>query len=138
MTQSPVIVEERVTRWVGWVVFAGLVMLAGGVLNVMQGLVALLDAEFYAATTDLAIDMSYQVWGWLLLTFGALVAVAGYGVLSGRTWARAVAVVVMTVDALVNFAFAGGYPFWSAIAIVLDVIVIYALVVHGREARLIG
>jgi hypothetical protein len=143
MTRSPAVTEEpvaeeRPTRWIGWVVFAGLVMLAGGVLNVMQGLVALLDEEHYAATTDLAITMDYQVWGWLLVAFGALVAVAGYAVLSGRTWARVVAVVVLALDALVNFVFVAGYPFWSVIAIVLDVIVIHALVVHGREARIIG
>lgn len=137
VTEEPV-AEERLTRWVGWVVFAGLVMLAGGVLNIMQGLVALLDEEYYAATTDLAITMDYRVWGWLLLVFGVLVAVAGYGVLSGRTWARVVAVVVLTFDALLNFIFVAAYPFWSVIAIVLDVIVIYALVVHGREARIIG
>jgi hypothetical protein len=128
---------QRLTPWVGWIVFAGLVMVAGGVLNVIQGLVALLDEEYYAAQSDLAFDVSYQVWGWLLLVFGTLVAVAGYGVVSGRTWARLVAVVVMAFDALLNFVFAAGYPFWSALAITLDVIVIYALIVHGREARIL-
>jgi hypothetical protein len=124
---------ERLTPWVGWIVFAGLVMIAGGVLNMIQGLVALLDEGYYAARSDLLIDMSYQVWGWTLLLFGAFVAAAGYALLSGRMWARWVAVVLLAFDALLNFAFVAGYPFWSVIAIVLDVIVIYALVVHGRE-----
>ena len=124
---------ERLTPWVGWIVFAGLVMIAGGVLNMIQGLVALLDEDYYAARSDLMIDMSYQVWGWTLLLFGAFVAAAGYELLSGRMWARWVAVVLLAFDALLNFAFVAGYPFWSVIAITLDVIVIYALVVHGRE-----
>ena len=126
---------ERLTPWIGWIVFAGLVMIAGGVLNLIQGLVALLDEDYYAAQSDLMIDMSYQVWGWMLLLFGAFVAAAGYALLGGRMWARWVAVVLLAFDALLNFAFAAGYPFWSIIAIGLDVIVIYALVVHGREVR---
>jgi hypothetical protein len=126
---------ERITPWVGWIVFAALVMIAGGVLNLIQGLVALLDEDYYAPRSDLMIDMSYQVWGWTLLLFGAFVAAAGYELLSGRMWARWVAVVLLAFDALLNFAFAAGYPFWSIIAIGLDVIVIYALVVHGREVR---
>ena len=125
----------RLTPWVGWIVFAGLVMLAGGVLNVIQGLVALLDEDYYAAQSDLMLDVSYQVWGWLLLLFGAFVAAAGFELLSGRMWARWIAVVLLAFDALLNFAFAAGYPFWSVIAIALDVIVIYALTVHGREVR---
>jgi hypothetical protein len=128
---------EYLTKWVGWVVFAGLVMVAGGVLNVIQGLVALLDEEYYAAQSDLMIDMSYQVWGWVLLLFGAFIAAAGYELLSGRMWARWIAVVLLAADALINFAFAAGYPFWSVLAIALDVIVIYALIVHGREARVL-
>ncbi|GAA0928644.1 DUF7144 family membrane protein [Virgisporangium aurantiacum] len=123
----------RLTPWVGWIVFAGLVMIAGGVLNMIQGLVALLDEDYYAAQSDLMVDVSYQVWGWTLLLFGAFVAAAGYELLSGRMWARWVAVVLLAFDALLNFAFAASYPFWSVIAISLDVIVIYALVVHGRE-----
>jgi hypothetical protein len=131
MTRAPE--AERQTLWVGWVVFAGLVMFAGGVLNLMQGFVALLDESYYHARSDLLVDVSYQVWGWTMLVAGASVAAAGYALLGGRTWARWVAVVVMAFDALLNFVFVGGYPFWSILAIALDVIVIYALVVHGRE-----
>ena len=97
---------------------------------------ALIDEDYYHAQSDLPIVMDYQVWGWLMVVLGAVVAVAGHQVLSGRTWARYVAVLVMAFDALLNFAFVGGYPFWSILAIVLDVIVIYALIVHGRETRI--
>jgi hypothetical protein len=133
---TPTREAEPLTPWIGWVVFAGLVMLLGGVLNLIQGLVALIDEDYYHAQSDLLVTVDYQVWGATMVVFGALVAAAGHQVLSGRTWARWVAVLVMAFDALLNFAFAGGYPFWSILAIVLDVIVIYALIVHGREARI--
>jgi hypothetical protein len=34
-----------------------------------------------------------------------------------------------------NLAFLAAYPIWTMLIIALDVIVIYALIVHGRETR---
>jgi hypothetical protein len=39
------------------------------------------------------------------------------------------------LSVLGNIAFFTAYPLWSAIIIVLDVLVIYALAAHGRELR---
>ena len=36
-------------------------------------------------------------------------------------------------SALANLAFLGAFPVWSVMIIALDVIVIYAIVVHGGE-----
>jgi hypothetical protein len=49
-------------------------------------------------------------------------------------WARVLGIVIAVVSALVNIAFLSAYPLWSTIIIALDVLVIYALAVHGREA----
>ena len=38
-----------------------------------------------------------------------------------------------THGAIVNLSFIAAYPVWSALMIAVDVIVIYAVVVHGRE-----
>jgi hypothetical protein len=35
----------------------------------------------------------------------------------------------------VNLAFIAAYPVWSTIIILLDVVVIFAIVVHGRELK---
>jgi hypothetical protein len=35
----------------------------------------------------------------------------------------------------VNLAFIGAYPVWGVIVIALDVLVIYAIAVHGREMK---
>ncbi|HEX9354839.1 MAG TPA: hypothetical protein VF933_13615 [Streptosporangiaceae bacterium] len=37
------------------------------------------------------------------------------------------------ISAIVNLAFIAAYPVWGLIVIALDVLVIYALAVHGRE-----
>ena len=50
---------------------------------------------------------------------------------SGRF--RTIGVIMAVVSALLNFAFIAAYPFWSTIVIALDVFIIMALTVHGRD-----
>jgi hypothetical protein len=39
------------------------------------------------------------------------------------------------LSAIANFAWLPYYPVWSVIVITICVLVIYALIVHGRELR---
>lgn len=125
-----------VTGWVGWVMFAGVLMFTVGFFNIIEGLVALFKDDYYrVSASGLLVHVNYSAWGWALLAFGVVLALAGYGVMVGQTWARVVGVIAAVVNALVNIAFIAAYPVWIALTIALDVIVIYALIVHGREAK---
>jgi hypothetical protein len=53
----------------------------------------------------------------------------------GQMWARVVGIVVALLSAIVNIAFLAANPVWSTITITVDVLVIYALTVHGREVK---
>ena len=66
---------------------------------------------------------------------GVVIALAGWGLLSGRTWARVVAITLAGLSALANFLFIPYYPFWSITALVIDVFVIWAVAAHGQELR---
>jgi hypothetical protein len=124
------------TIWFGWVLFVGILLIGAGVINAIQGLVALLDDDFYRTpTSDLAIDVNYTVWGWALLILGTTLMAAGGGVALGYAWARVVGVVAAAINALVNLGFAGAYPAWTVLAVSFDVLAIYALVVHGGEGK---
>ena len=122
------------TAWIGWIVFAAIMMLFVGSFHVIQGLVALFNDEYYlVGKSGLAVQVDYTVWGWTHLIAGILVMCTGVGLLAGQRWARVVAVILVLVSMLLNFGFMAAYPFWSAIVIALDVVVIVALTVHGRE-----
>jgi hypothetical protein len=124
------------TGWVGLVVFGGIMMVLLGFFQGLQGLVAIFNDTYYLVTRDgLVLSFDYTVWGWIHLLFGIVALIAGFGVLAGMTWARVVGVIVAVLSALVNFVFFSAYPIWSTIIIVVDVLVIYALVAHGREVR---
>jgi hypothetical protein len=127
---------ETATGWVGWIVFAAVMMLTVGVLQAVQGLIALFRDEYYLVTRNgLVLTADYTVWGWIHLVLGILVALAGYALFSGRMWARAAGVGLALLSILANFTFMAAYPLWSITLIVVDIFVIYALVVHGRELR---
>ena len=124
------------TAWLGWVLFIGILLAGAGVINALQGLVALLDEDFYGtSTSDLAIGVNYAVWGWALLILGVALVAAGIGIVLGYPWARAVGVVVAVINALTNLAFVRAFPMWTVLAVAFDVLVIYALVIHGGEGK---
>jgi hypothetical protein len=128
--------DTGLTKWIGWVLFVGLVMIISGMISLIQGIVALVDDDFYLVKAEsLAIDLDYTTWGWLLIAFGVLLLGAGYAVMFGHTWARLVSMIIVFVHAMINLTFLAAYPIWSIIAIGLDLIAIYALAVHGGEGR---
>jgi hypothetical protein len=69
------------------------------------------------------------------LALGLIAVVTSIGVLAGRMWARVTGIVLAVISAVVNLAFLPAYPIWSTTLIVTDVLVIYALTVHGSEVR---
>jgi hypothetical protein len=124
------------TGWTGWIVFASFMMFLLGAFQAVQGLVALFDDGFYLVTSgNLVVDVNYNVWGTVHLLLGVLLILTGAGVLTGNLAARTIGVILAGLSALANLLFIEAYPFWSIIIITVDVLVIYALTVHGRELK---
>ncbi|MDX3661635.1 hypothetical protein PV646_30395 [Streptomyces sp. ID05-26A] len=124
----------RETGWLGWIWFAGIMMIVMGSFNAIEGLVALFNSEYYVVTEEQVLVFDIGSWGWITLLIGVLVALAGGALLSGAAWARVVAVVLAVVNAVAQLAFVSVHPLWSTIVIALCVTVIWAVVVHGVEA----
>jgi hypothetical protein len=128
--------EPEPSGWVGWIAFAGTMMLLLGTFHVIQGIIALVQNTYYlVGTSGLVVNVDYTQWGWTHIILGALVLGAGLGLLVGQMWARVVAVIVAFGSAIVNVAFLAAYPVWSTIMIAIDVLVIWAVLVHGREMK---
>ena len=124
------------TAWVGLIVFGGVMMLMMGGFQIIQGFVALFRDEYYLVTRNgLLLTFDFTAWGWVHLIIGLVAVAAGFGVLMGQMWARVIGIIIAVVSALANIAFLSAYPVWSSIIIAVDVLVIYALTVHGAETR---
>jgi hypothetical protein len=128
--------DREPSGWaIGWTWFAGLMMVMIGFWHAMAGLVAIVNDTFYAATPKYVLKFDVTTWGWIHLLAGILVILAGFGLFSGAAWARTVGVILAFISAIANFAWLPYSPVWSAIMITVDVLVIYALIVHGRELQ---
>jgi hypothetical protein len=127
---------QEQTGWVGWIIFAAIMMAIGGVLNAIYGLIAIVNdtwAVWADESTALVLDVSQ--WGWIHLIVGIAVFAAGIGIMSGNVLARTVGVIAAGISLIANFLVLPAYPLWSLVIIVIDVLVIWALIVHGDEMR---
>jgi hypothetical protein len=127
--------HDEPTGWVGWIWFAGVMMMIGGSLQFMHGLIAAVNDEWVVWGNRGSLYLDLTTWGWVNMIIGLVVFLSGLGVLSGNILARAVGVVLASISLVANFLFLPAYPVWAIVVIALDVLVIYALTVHGREAR---
>ena len=130
------VAPSNMSGWVGWVAFAGIMMVLLGTFHIIDGLIALFNDEYFLVTNSgLAVTADFTTWGWVHLIGGILVVAAGIGVFSGKVWARGLGVVVAMISAIINLGFLSAYPIWSSIMILVDILVIWALTVHGGELR---
>jgi hypothetical protein len=79
------------------------------------------------------ISWDATVWGWIHLLLGIIVVLAGFALMQGATWARIVGIILVGLSAIANFAFIPYYPVWSILIVALDVVVLWALIAHGRD-----
>ena len=117
----------------GLIVFAGTVMIMIGAFQIIAGLAALIEDEFYVTTPNYLLEFDATSWGWIHLIGGIVIAAAGFAVFAGRMWGRVIGIVLAALSAIANFAFVPYYPVWSLLIIALCIFVIWALAAHGRE-----
>ena len=66
-----------------------------------------------------------------MLIIGVIVILAGFGLLAGSTWARVIGILVASGNLIVQVAWLPHNEWWSFTMIVIDILVIYAIAVHG-------
>ena len=127
---------ERPSGWAGWLVFAGVLLAVVGLFQAMTGLTALLDDGFFVVRSDaLIISVDYTYWGWAHLLLGAVAVVAAALLLRGNIVGRVVAGIIAVTSILLHLAFLPAYPWWSVLAIAFNVLVLYAITMHGAELQ---
>jgi hypothetical protein len=118
---------------IGWVRFAGLLVLVIGAFNIINGLTALTNQKYYVATPDgLLVVTNYDVWGGFWLVLGAVQLLAAFGVLAGKQWARIVAIGLLLLSAVGQVAFLAAFPLYGLLTIGLIIAALHALTVHGE------
>jgi hypothetical protein len=111
----------------GWWVFAGVLLLIAGVLNIIYGIAAIGDSKFFTENV-VYVFSSLHTWGWILLIIGVLELVAAFSLFSGGEFGRWFGIFIASLNAIgALLAIGGAYPFWSLAIFALSIIIIYKL-----------
>jgi len=121
----------------GWIGFAGILMVLLGGLSVFQGLIALLEDNYYVVTQSGYLLFDVTGWGWIMLIWGIILALVGLALLNGASWARWTSIVLVGVNVFGQLGFLGNTndTVWLLITLTLNIIVLYALIVRWHESQ---
>jgi|SRR6516165_2842138 uncharacterized membrane protein (DUF2068 family) len=119
-----------------WVDLAAFLMMLAGAIDGLQGLIAIVRNKYYSFTPNQILVVDLTTWGWILLVWGVVVALAGAGLWLRSEAARWFAVVLLLLNLIGELTFAGahGSTLWAVTANLLTVIVLYALIVRWEGA----
>lgn len=115
----------------GGLIFAASIMVMLGIWQVIVGIAALVEDEFFVVAPNYTYEIDTTAWGWIHLILGAIVAITGFFLFTGAAWARVVGIVLAVLSAVANFFFLPYYPIWAIVIIAVDVFVIWALATAG-------
>lgn len=110
----------------GWWVFAGVLLLVAGVLNIIYGIAAIGDSKFFTENATYILS-GLNTWGWIILIIGVLELVAAFSLFSGGEFGRWFGIFIASLNAIGALLSIPAYPFWSLAIFALAIIIIYKL-----------
>jgi uncharacterized protein YjeT (DUF2065 family) len=123
-------------KGVGWIAFAGVLLILSGINTFVNGLWALNASETIKKSfedTLLFSDKNLDTWGWIYVVIGVVVVAAGIAIFSRAQWARWVGIVVASIGAISAFFWLFNPNFWvpALVSVTLNVLVLHALISYG-------
>jgi hypothetical protein len=121
-------------RGAGWLMFAGIMLLMVGVLNVIYGIAAIGDSSFFANDTRYILS-GLNTWGWVTLIVGVVEILAAFSIWSGNQFGRWFGIAVAGLSAIAALLAIPAYPLWSLAIFAVDILIIYGLSAYGGQHR---
>ena len=122
-------------RGAGRVLFAAIMLLVLGTLNIIYGIGALDDANIFVNDTRFILS-DLNTLGWVLIILGLVQLTAGFSLWSGNTYGRVLGIIAGSVGAIgALLSIGGAYPWWSLGIFVLCIYVVHGIVVYGEDEK---
>jgi hypothetical protein len=122
-------------RGVGRAIFAAILLVIAGTLNIIYGIGAISDANFYTSTGTHYVVGTLHTWGWITLLLGIVQLTAGFSLFGGGAYGRVIGIAAATFGAIGALLAIGTVPFWSLGVFAICLIVIHGLVVYGEPEQ---
>jgi hypothetical protein len=118
--------------------FAAVLLLIVGTINIIYGIGALDDARIFLNDQRFILDDLNRL-GWVLIILGAVQLTAGFSLLAGNTYGRVIGIIAGSLGAIgALFSIGGNDPWWSLGVFALCVYVVHGLIVFGQDERVPG
>ena len=114
----------------GWVLFAAALLMTLGILNVIDGIAAVGDSQFFVRHAHYLFG-DLGSWGWALVAVGVAQGITGLAVTRRSQVAIWAGVGFALANALMQLMVMQAYPWWSLAMFTLDLVVVYGLVIYG-------
>jgi hypothetical protein len=122
-------------RGAGRAMFAGILLILVGTINIIYGIGALDDASIFVNDTRFVLD-NLNTLGWVLIILGVIQLTGGFSLLAGNTYGRVIGIIGGTLGALgALLSIGGNNPWWSLAVFALCVYVVHGIVVLGEDDR---
>jgi hypothetical protein len=122
-------------RGAGRVVFAAILLLIVGTLNIIYGIGALDDANIFVNDTRYILT-NLSTLGWVLIILGVIQLTGGFSLMAGNVYGRVIGVVGGSLGAIgALLSIGGSYPWWSLGIFFLCVWIVFGIVEYGGEER---
>jgi uncharacterized membrane protein HdeD (DUF308 family) len=116
----------------GWLICSGIVLMMAGVMRFFDGLWSLrYGGPVPGNLQDAILGDSLTTYGWTWIIVGAILFVAGLGVLTRSQLARWTGIVAASIGAITATLWMPYYPGWSIVYVILAFFVIYGLATYG-------
>lgn len=126
---------ERSYKGAGWVLFAAIMLVMGATLSIIWGIAAVSSSHFFVAGASYILS-DLNTWGWIVMGFGVLEALAALSVWRGGEFGRWFGIIAAGLGGLAAMMSIPAYPFWALTLVAIDVLVIYGLATYGGKPYL--
>ena len=122
-------------RGAGRVVFAAIMLLLVGFLNVIYGIGALDDANYFVNDTRFILT-NLNTLGWVLIILGIVQLTAGFSLMAGNAYGRVLGIIGGSLGAIgALFSIGGANPWWSLVIFALCIYIVHGIIVFGEDER---
>ena len=122
-------------RGAGRALFAGVLLVLAGTLNVLYGIGALDGANIFTNEKRYILT-NLNTLGWVLIVLGVIQLIGGFSLVAGNTFGRVIGIIGAGLGAIGALLSIGdGNPWWSIAIFFLCIYILHGILVYGEEAR---
>ena len=113
----------------GWLNFAATMFAVIGCFNLIDGIAAAAKDDLFA--DEALVVGSLVMWGFLMIVIGALQLYTSYALFKRTDLGNVLGVFLCGISLVAQLFLLPAFPVWGVVIMAVDLVLIYALTVHG-------